>query len=354
MVHDFSLVFDTENPLWNNVLEIFERNESYAKKRVRGRALHHKYPRAFSRMLNESEDNDEDNLISLSYQDHFMIHYYYYRLAINGGCKQRMALAFKYMVEADGMPKEAITEDNLDIFKEAYNSAVIKACEYYSTFNKGKTISDEQKRIISETMRNRVWSEETKRKMSEAHKGIKQTPETIEKRRQKLLGHKTSPETIEKIRQSNLGQKRSEETKAKLREARKTYVCSEETKKKISKSNTGKVMSEEAKEKISKARTGMKFSEEHCKNIGLSKKGFKHSEETKQKLSKMMKGRKEPFTPEHLANVRAAAEKRKGTKLSEETKEKMRQNRRGKKFIIINGKRVREDKIINNVEENNE
>ena len=96
----------------------------------------------------------------------------------------------------------------------------------------------------------------------------------------------------------------------------------------------------------------MKFSEEHCKNIGLSKKGFKHSEETKQKLSKMMKGRKEPFTSEHLANVRAAAEKRKGTKLSEETKEKMRQNRKGKKFIIINGKRVREDKIINNVEEN--
>lgn len=353
MVHDFSLVFDTENPLWNNVLEIFERNESFEKKKTSGRALHHKYPRAFSRMLNESEDNDEDNLISLTYQDHFMIHYYYYRLAKDGGCKQRMALAFKYMVEADGMPKEAITEDNLDIFKEAYNSAVIKACEYYSTFGKGKTISDEQKRIISETMRNRIWSEETKRKMSEAHKGMKQSPETIEKRRQKMLGHKTSPETIEKIRQSNLGQKRSEETKAKLREARKSYVCSEETKKKISESNIGKVMSKEAKEKISKARTGMKFSEEHCKNIGLSKKGFKHSEETKQKLSKMLKGRKEPFTPEHLANVRAAAEKRKGTKLSEETKEKMRQNRKCKKFIIINGKRVREDKI-NNIEENDE
>lgn len=336
MVHDFSLVFDTENPLWKNVLEIFERNESFEKKKTPGRALHHKFPRAFSRMLNESEDNDVDNLISLTYQDHFMIHYYYYRLAKDGGCKQRMALAFKYMVEADGMPKEAITEDNLDIFKEAYNSAVIKACEYYSTFGKGKTISDEQKRIISETMRNRIWSEESKRKISETHKGLKQTPETIEK-----------------IRQSNLGQKRSEETKAKLREARKSYVCSEETKKKISESNIGKVMSEEAKEKISKARTGMKFSEEHYKNIGLSKTGFKHSEETKQKLSKMLKGRKEPFTPEHLANVRAAAEKRKGTKLSEETKEKMRQNRKGKKFIIINGKRVREDKFINNVEVNN-
>ena len=55
MVHDFSLVFDTENPLWNNVLEIFKRNESYPKKCVKGRSLHHKFPRAISKYLNISK-----------------------------------------------------------------------------------------------------------------------------------------------------------------------------------------------------------------------------------------------------------------------------------------------------------
>lgn len=355
MVHDFSLVFDTENPLWNNVLEIFERNESYAKKRVRGRALHHKYPRAFSRMLNEEIDNDPDNLISLEYKDHFLLHYYYYRLAKEGGCKQRMALAFKYMVEADGMPKEKVNEDNLKIFMEAYNNAVIKACEYYSTFSKGKTISEEQKKIIAETMRNRVWTDEQRQRMSEQRKGRKLSEETKRKISESNKGRVFSEETIEKIRNSNRNRIVSEETRAKLREARKSYVCSEETKEKLRKANTGRKMSDEFRMKVSEGRKGMKFSEEHCKNIGLAKRGFKHTDETKQKLSKMMKGRKEPFTPEHLANVRAAAERRRGRKLSEETKEKMRQNRKGKKYVIINGKRVREDKVINNVvEENNE
>lgn len=222
MVHDFSLVFDTENPMWNNVLEIFERNESYTKKRVRGRALHHKYPRAFSRMLNESEDNDEDNLISLSFQDHFMIHYYYYTLA-KEKFKSRMALAFKLMCEADTkcLIKD-MTPKLAQIKADNYASSVEKACELYSEIGKGKIISDEQKKIIAECMRNRIWTDETRKKMSEAHKGKKQTVETIEKRRQAMLGHKVSEETRKKIAEANRNRIYSEETKAKLREARKS------------------------------------------------------------------------------------------------------------------------------------
>ena len=29
MIHDFSLVFDTESPYWQRVLNIFEENENY-------------------------------------------------------------------------------------------------------------------------------------------------------------------------------------------------------------------------------------------------------------------------------------------------------------------------------------
>ena len=270
MIHDFSKVFDTDNPAWLKVLEIFERNECFDKKKTPGRALHHKFPKSFSKMLNEEIDNEPDNLISLEYKDHFLLHYYYYRLAKEGGCKQRMALAFKYMVEADGMPKEEINDKNLEVFMEAYNDATIKACELYSSIHKGKTISEEQKKIIAETMRNRIWTDEQRKRMSEQRKG----------------------------------RKLSDYQKQKLKEANTGRICSEET---------------------------------HKKKIGDS-----------------CRGKKLPFTPEHLANVRAAAERRRGRKLSEETKEKMRQNRKGKKYVIINGKRVREDKVINNVEENNE
>jgi len=173
MVHDFSLVFDTENPMWNNVLEIFERNESYAKKRVRGRALHHKYPRAFSRMLNESEDNDEDNLISLSFQDHFMIHYYYYTLA-KEKFKSRMALAFKLMADTEvGSIKEINSLEIAEKIAKAHQEATELANEFSSINGKTRTVSEEQRKRISDTLKGHPVSEETRKKNGDAHRGLK-------------------------------------------------------------------------------------------------------------------------------------------------------------------------------------
>ena len=96
MTHDYSLVFDTDNPLWQKVLEIYELNEKYPKKVVSKRNLHHKFPRSFSKKLGEQVDNDKDNLVSLSLSDHFLVHYYYYKLA-KKGFRQSMATAFILM-----------------------------------------------------------------------------------------------------------------------------------------------------------------------------------------------------------------------------------------------------------------
>ena len=96
MNHDFNLVFETDNEYWQRVLEIFAKNESYPKKIVKGRNLHHKFPRSFSKALGEEVDNDKDNLISLSLSDHFLVHYYYYLLA-RKGYRQSMATAFRLM-----------------------------------------------------------------------------------------------------------------------------------------------------------------------------------------------------------------------------------------------------------------
>lgn len=97
MKHDYTICFETENELWQRVLNIFEMNESFPKKKVKGRELHHKFPRSFSKKLGEQVDNDPDNLISLTPDDHFRVHYYYYILA-RKGFRQPMSLAFDMMV----------------------------------------------------------------------------------------------------------------------------------------------------------------------------------------------------------------------------------------------------------------
>lgn len=119
MTHDFSLVFDTDNPLWQRVLEIYELNEKYPKKVVSNRNLHHKFPRSFSKKLNEEVDNDKDNLISLSLADHFLIHYYYYKLA-KKGYRQSMATAFTLMARKS---IKYMTPDTAEMIAKDYEAA---------------------------------------------------------------------------------------------------------------------------------------------------------------------------------------------------------------------------------------
>lgn len=142
MTHDFSIVFDTENPLWNRVIEIFEKNEKYEKKVVSNRNLHHKFPRSFSKKLGEPIDNDKDNLISLSLADHFLVHYYYYLLA-RKGYRQSMATAFTFMA---------------------------KKCIKYMTPETAEAMAKDYKEAKCIADQERPLSEETKRKMSESAK----------------------------------------------------------------------------------------------------------------------------------------------------------------------------------------
>ena len=297
MVHDFSLVFDTENPLWNNVLEIFERNECYAKKRVRGRALHHKYPRAFSRMLDESEDNDEDNLISLSFQDHFMIHYYYYTLA-KEKFKSRMALAFKLMADIEvGSIKEISSIEIAEKVAKAHQEATELANEFSSNNLKGRIITEEQRKQISKSLKGHTLSEETRRKIATTHTGHRWTEEQKARLSEQRMGHPDylTDEGRQRIKEANrrnkLGTKASEETKKKMSESQKGHVG---------------------------AFKGKHLSEEHKKNVSTA------------------------MREAHITR-------------NEETRKKIGASKRGKHYIHINGKRklVGPD-YINNVEENNE
>lgn len=183
MTHNYSLVFDTENPYWQRVLEIFKNNEHYEKKKVSGRNLHHKFPKSFSRILNEDEDNDKDNLISLSLADHFLVHYYYYLLA-KKGFKQTMATAFTFMARTS---VKFISPETAEEIAKDYAEAKKIADRCSSIEQKGKKLPKELVEKIAaghrglkrkaesinrqkETMKKLFTSKEFKEKMSNAHK----------------------------------------------------------------------------------------------------------------------------------------------------------------------------------------
>ena len=129
MQHDFSIVFDTENPLWIRVLEIFEKNEKYEKKVVSNRNLHHKFPRSFSKKMGEPVDNDKDNLISLTLADHFLVHYYYYILA-RKGYRQPMATAFTFMAKK-GI--KFMTPETAEAMAKDYEEAKVISVQFHRT-----------------------------------------------------------------------------------------------------------------------------------------------------------------------------------------------------------------------------
>lgn len=175
MTHDFNLVFDTDNELWQRVLEIFNNNEKYPKKIVEERNLHHKFPRSFSKKLGEAVDNDKDNLVSLSLSDHFLVHYYYYKLA-RTGFKQSMAMAFSLMAKkqlkyispetAEMMAKDYEEAKKVGPMSEETKNKLSKAHIGKSPWNKGKSMSQETKRKMSESFKPHNHTDESRNNIS--------------------------------------------------------------------------------------------------------------------------------------------------------------------------------------------
>ena len=205
MNHNWENYFDTESEYWKKIQKIYEENESFPKKVVKDRNLHHKFPRSFSKKDGTEIDNDNDNLVSLSLADHFLVHYYIWKCC-KKGYRGMMALAFQYMRKK--LIKYA-SDDTIEALAKDYENIMKEAAEA----NKGKHCSDE-----------------TKKKLSEAHKGQIAWNK----------GQKLSEEHKKKVSEANKGKHRSEEYKKKVSEAHKGKQCSEETKKKISEANKGK------------------------------------------------------------------------------------------------------------------
>ena len=207
MKHNWENYFDISSEYWKKVEKIYEENESFPKKVVKERNLHHKFPRSFSKKGGIDIDNDDDNLVSLSLADHFRVHYYLWKSA-KKGYRGMMAKAFVFM------RKKMVTyasDETIEQLAKDYETATKEAAEQHSKAMKGKRLSEEHKKKISETSKGKHHSDESKKKISEAMKG---KHNSSEHNRKISEAHKGKPGP-------NKGKHLSEEVKKKLSEAKK-------------------------------------------------------------------------------------------------------------------------------------
>lgn len=211
MKHNWDKYVDTTSEYWTKLQELYASNEHYTKTIVKGRNLHHKFLRSWSKAEDAEIDNDNDNLVSLGLGDHFLAHWLLWKCS-NTGWKRYTSRACHFMFKKS---LKFLT----------YESAAAIAKDW-NALERDYTTSEETKKKLSEVAKGRKFSEETRKKLSEAHKGKKHGP-------------------------------LPEETRRKLSEARKGKHHSEETRKKMSEAKKGKPKSEECKRKLSAARKGM-------------------------------------------------------------------------------------------------
>ena len=202
MIHNWENYFDISSEYWWKVEKIYEENESFPKKVVKYRNLHHKFPRSFSKKDGVDIDNDEDNLVSLSLADHFRVHYYLWKCA-KKGYRGMMAKAFIFM------RKKAVayaTDETIEQLAKDYEEAIKEAAEASSESKKGKHPSEEARNKMSEAHKGKTSpnkgkhpSEEARKKISEAKKGKHTGSDNP------FYGKRHSEETRRKISEAHKG-----------------------------------------------------------------------------------------------------------------------------------------------------
>jgi len=214
--------------------------------------LHHIKPKCLG------GKNNKQNLVLLTAKEHFLCH----KLLVNINPKEK-SLIFALWMMSNGS----------NILRNKYLNISSREYEYsrnlYSESRKGFTYSDESKKKMSESQKNKI-------------------------------GYKNS----------FYGGKHSEETKKKMSERDKNRIVSEETKKKMSVVRKGKKHSEQAKINMSNAMKGVKKTQSQIDKIKNSRLGKKNSEESKLKVSEKLKGIVRPiFTEEHRKKISESLKK---------------------------------------------
>ena len=80
----FSEFLDTTSSYYKKMIDLIDKNENMPKVVVKNRNLHHIVPRFYWKRKNLPVDNSMWNFVSLSIGDHFLIHYYMDKCALDG------------------------------------------------------------------------------------------------------------------------------------------------------------------------------------------------------------------------------------------------------------------------------
>ena len=220
-MRDISKYVDTESPLYDKLLRLYDENKDFPLENTKGRNIHHIVLRSWSRIDGEETDNTEENLVSLTAADHILAHFYIWKIS-KSPYRRSAASAWYFMSRT--LIKFGIDENTIICLIDKYNEE-IKLCY------------EEYRKHMSETHKGKQLSKETRKKISEANKG-KKLSEGIKNKISKSLKGKSSWNNGKSSGMK--GKCHSEETKKKMSDARKGKHFSKEWKRKISDANKGK------------------------------------------------------------------------------------------------------------------
>lgn len=167
-MRDISKYVDTESPLYDKLLRLYDENKDFPLENTKGRNVHHIVLRSWSRIDGEEIDNTEENLVSLTAADHILAHFYIWKIS-KSPYRRSAASAWHFM--SRNLIKFGIDENTIICLIDRYNEEIKFCYEEYRkhisevhkgkpAHNKGKKMTEEQKKKISETLK-RKYKENT-------------------------------------------------------------------------------------------------------------------------------------------------------------------------------------------------
>jgi hypothetical protein len=215
---------------------IIDRAKSRELPKESYKEIHHIIPKCLG------GSNAKENLVSLTAQEHRLVHILLPKMLSNTAHIKKMWYAAWMILRVENLNQ--IRQISKGKF---YEIAKLNFSQSMSARHKGKIVSTETRQKMSESRKchsgpnkGKTMSTEQKLKLSKAHKGKVVAQSTVDKILESRKGYKHSEETKQKISKSQIGKIMPAKTDAQ--------------KKDMSEKMKGRIMSDETKQRMSAAR----------------------------------------------------------------------------------------------------
>lgn len=166
--------------------------------------------------------DEKANIVDLTAREHFLCHWLLTKFVLVN--KEKMDYALWLMINVENKLQE-----RYKVNSKTYEILKTKLAKTFSKQHTGRKMTEETKRKISETRKQRFQEgtltikvyDTTREKLSKSRTGKKQTQQTKDKIGSAHRGKVISEEHKQALREKNVGKTRSEETKRKISETRR-------------------------------------------------------------------------------------------------------------------------------------